>query len=104
MEDGSTAERPKFRYKFPKDQPPPPRPKPGMIEISPHTLVLRRKQVCHLLNCGLATLNKIRATDPSFPKPFRMVEGSARTMGWLAEDIRLWVQRKALQANLEIGS
>ena len=58
-------------------------------------IILRRRQVCEALGIGLTTLDKIRASDPSFPKPFKLVEDDARAIGWLAADVEAWAHQRA---------
>ena len=52
-----------------------------------------KKQVCHMLDCARATLDRLRRRDPNFPKAHKREGKPNAQCKWLERDIIAYMQR-----------
>lgn len=58
--------------------------------------VLSQTQVCHLCGFSASHLDRLRKSDPSFPKPLIL---GPRRIGWLQEELLDWLRHSARRAD-----
>ena len=52
-----------------------------------------KKQVCHMLDCARATLDRLRRRDPNFPRAHKREGKPNAQCKWLERDILAYMQR-----------
>jgi len=59
------------------------------IDLPTDLRLLRKKEIAHILNVSVSTLQRWRSRG--FPKPVQL---SPRMVGWLESDIRAWLDKQ----------
>jgi len=57
--------------------------------------IIRLKGIAEQLDVSLMTVNRIRKTDTTFPKPIRL---GARTIGFRVADLNEWLTAREVQS------